>query len=183
GRGTGIEGIGDADDVVPGHQGATSPGDGRVRRRVVESMTGVEHDPAHGAGLRREAVVEDVGRPLRLDTGYAEVVFERAADLALQADEADGDDQPQPEHPARVAGAAPAEEEQELGHELPPGCERPRVRTALRVQDRPDRLLTGCCPTRSGLRQGGSRSMLDAGAMTTPTARCDRIIALIDDCL
>ena len=82
------------------------------------------------AALAREAVVQDVGRVLRLDAGDPEAVVELAAAGTLQGDDGDGDDQPEAQHPERVPGAAAAEAEQECAHGSSWG--RARGRAGLR---------------------------------------------------
>jgi hypothetical protein len=58
-----------------------------------------------------------------------------------------------------------------------------RLRVALTIQDVPVSDLSGRSQLESAAGQAAIRPATDAVPMTTTTARCDRIIALIDECL
>jgi hypothetical protein len=58
-----------------------------------------------------------------------------------------------------------------------------RLRTALTIENAPVLDLSRRSQPESAASQGLIRAAADAVRMTTTTARCDRIIALIDDCL
>ncbi len=127
-RGLRGEGIGDGGDVVAGRQLLTGAVDGRFVLAVVESpVLDVEDNARRLAGLARESVRQDVGRPLRLDAGNTEAVVELAAGRAFQRQDGDCSHEPEADHPERVAGAAAAKTEEKCTHEVlldsaPPGA-------------------------------------------------------------
>ena len=146
---------------------------------VVESaVVGVQHDAGGLAALAREAVVQDVGGVLGLDAGDAEAVVELAAGGALQRDDGDGGDEPEAEHPERVAGAAAAEAEQKCAHGSSwMGSPRLRDDTTIR-----EALTCGCAgaesPAQDGVRHlgcGVRRVRMRRGTRHAPSAAIARL--------
>ena len=116
-RGLCGERVGDAGDVVAGRQLLTgSVDDGFVVGVVEPAVIDVEDDACGLAGAAGEPVVQDVGGSLRLDAGDTEAVVELAACSALQRHDGDRGDEPEADHPERVAGAAAAEAEKKCTH-------------------------------------------------------------------
>ena len=105
---------------------------GAVRRVVETPVVGVEHDARARTGLAGEAILQDVGRVLRLDPWDAEGVVVLATGAALHRHDDERGHEPEPEHPERVAGAAAAEAVQKCTHVSPPEL---RPHDAGRTQD------------------------------------------------
>ena len=112
--------------------------DRRVVGVVEAALVGVEHDAGGLAALAREAVVQDVGRVLRLDAGHALAVVELAAGAALQRDDGDGDHEPEAQHPERVPGAVAAEAVQECAHGILLGVGPAACGDDCTIQERAD---------------------------------------------
>ncbi len=109
----------DAGDVVAVSELVLDPAHGRRVLGVVEAtVIGVEHDPGRLAAVAREPVVQHVGRVLGFDARDAEAVDELTAGATLESDDGDGGDDPDAQHPERVAGATAAETEQECAQRI-----------------------------------------------------------------
>ena len=72
---------------------------------------------------------------LGLDAGHPGAVVELAARCALQADDGDGGEEPEAQHPERVPGAAAAEAEQECAHGILLGSGPQAVRDSRHLQE------------------------------------------------
>ena len=106
---------------------------------VVESaVVDVEHDPRRLPALGWEAVMEDIGGVLGLDAGHPFAVVELSPGAGLQPDDGDGGDEPQAEHPERVAGAGSSKAVQECAHGILLGWGSRRVRDGRSIRERAD---------------------------------------------
>ena len=77
------------------------------------AVLGVEHDLTGGTGQCGEPVAQQVIGTLGFGARRREVVLRLTTQLGVETENGDGDDQPDAEHPERVAGTALAEAVQE----------------------------------------------------------------------
>ena len=80
------------------------------------AVLGVEDDPAAGAVLLGEALLEEVEGGLRLGAWDGELVAGGAADGAVRHGGGDGEEEPGAQHPEGVTGAGSTESVEEAGH-------------------------------------------------------------------
>jgi hypothetical protein len=105
---------------------------------VVEpSAVGAENDARGLTAPAGEAIVQDVGRVLGLDSRNALAVVELAAGAALQRDDGDRDQQPYADHAERVPSAVAAKAVQECTHEILLESAR-GLRDTATIQERAD---------------------------------------------
>ena len=115
-------------------------------------------------------------RPRRCDStpGTRKLSLNWPPALALQPDDGDRGDEPDAEHPERVAGAAAAKAVQKCTHGGPPGVAPARLRDERRIRQGPDAALTDWLAWTAAPHQRSVSAARDREPMTTPTSSTDR---------
>ena len=119
GRPAGVVGISDVEHVLAVGQLGHGLVDSCLGGRLGESALGVEDDVGAVERLLREAVLDRVGRALRLSTGEAEALVRSSAEGRVEQERGDGNEHPGGENPPGVATGEVADPVQNARHGKP----------------------------------------------------------------